>query len=204
MISMSPAEPRRQEPLSVQAHAEDNLRFIRATMEASRSFTAVSGLGSMAMGATALLAAVAASLPALAESWILVWLVDAGIALGLGLWATARKAGRAGVSLAGGAGRRFLLGLAPPLVAAGLLTAVLWGRGAEELIPGMWLLLYGVAAMTGGTFSVRAIPAMGLCFVALGAVAFWAPASWHQALLGAGFGGLHLILGLVIARRHGG
>jgi len=45
---------------------------------------------------------------------------------------------------------------------------------------------------------------MGMAFMALGAVALVAPPTWRDALLAAGFGGLHVIFGIVIAWRHGG
>jgi len=101
-----------------------------------------------------------------------------------------------------------VLGLLPPLFAGALLTAVLLVSGMVALLPGVlpgvWLLLYGTGVVTGGAFSVRTVPVMGLGFMALGAVALLAPPSWGDALLAAGFGGLHLLFGAVIAWRHGG
>ena len=58
--------------------------------------------------------------------------------------------------------------------------------------------------ISAGTFSVRVVPLMGIGFMALGAIALATPAAWGDAWLAAGFGGLHVAFGLVIARRHGG
>ena len=60
---------------------------------------------------------------------------------------------------------------------------------------------FGVRA---GALSVSIVPVMGLCFLLTGAVAIYAPASWQDPLLAIGFGGLHIVFGIWIARRHGG
>jgi hypothetical protein len=108
------------------------------------------------------------------------------------------------VSLSRGVARRFLLGLTPPLVAAAILSIVLFSAGLTTAIPGTWLLLYGAAVVSGGTYSVRPVPVMGVCFMVLGIAAFVAPESWSNLLLAIGFGGLHIFFGAVIARRYGG
>ena len=91
------------------------------------------------------------------------------------------------------------------MLAGGALTmALFWGGGAAFL-PGMWLLLYGAAVVSGGgASSVRVVPLMGFCFMALGALALFLPAAWGDAALAAGFGGFHLLFGTIIAVKYGG
>jgi hypothetical protein len=185
-------------------HASENLRFIREAMESSRELTSVPGWGGVGMGVVGVLVAAVAQWMREPLAEIQVWLGGAAVALALGGWALVRKARRQGVDLRRGLGRRFLLGLLPPMVAALVLTPALWMAGATNLVPPAWLLLYGAGVVTGGAFSVRAVPVMGSCFMALGALAVLAPASWANACLGLGFGGLHLAFGAYIARRHGG
>ena len=100
--------------------------------------------------------------------------------------------------------RRFLLSFAPPLAVGAVLTVVLWRGGLGGQLPGLWLLSYGTAVVTGGAFSVRPVPVMGLGFMALGLLAMAVAPAWSNSLLAAGFGGLHLLFGWIIARRHGG
>jgi hypothetical protein len=195
---------RRTEPIALHSHAIANLRYIRDTMESASAFTAVPGWGGVAMGLSAVGAALLATRTDRPAEWLGVWLADAALALVVGGSTMAHKARGAGQSVSSGAGRRFLLGLAPPIAAAAVLTAVLARSGAWSVIPGTWLLLYGVGVMAGGAFSVRLVPLLGALFMLLGTVAFVLPAAWGDALLALGFGGLHVAFGLVIARRYGG
>jgi len=45
---------------------------------------------------------------------------------------------------------------------------------------------------------------MGSGFMAIGGLALFAPAAWGNALLAAGFGGLHILFGIIIAVKYGG
>lgn len=204
----SPARPFRpvpDRPRALDEYALDNLRFIRHTMESAASFTAVPGWGGVAMGATALAAAVvAAERVASFRSWLLVWMAEAALALGIGILAMTRKARRVGVPVLSRPARKFALGLAPPLVAGALLTVVFYRAGLAAYVPGIWLLLYGAGVVTGGASSVPAVPVMGVCFMALGGAAFFAPAAWGNWFLAAGFGALQIVFGITIARRYGG
>ncbi len=182
----------------------DNLRFIRETMERAACFTAVSGVGEVAVGVTAIAAAFVAARTTSPASWLLAWLGEAFVAFLITATAIAWKARQARMSLVSRPGRRFALGLFPPLCAGALLTAVLFAAHVLWVLPGLWLLLYGTGVVTGGAFSARIVPIMGLGFMALGAAALFCPVAWGNAFLAAGFGGLNLLFGLFIARRHGG
>jgi hypothetical protein len=204
MGSVRPIRSEPAAPVQLHAHAMDNIRFIRETMEGAAAFTAVPGKGGMAMGLTAVAAAVIASRQPDTERWLVTWLAAGVAAFAIGVFAMARKAKAAGTSMLSKPGRKFSLGLAPPMLTAVLLTFVLYRAGLSGLMPGTWLLLYGVGVTSAGAFSVRVVPAMGLCFMAAGAGALFAPAAWGNWLLAAGFGGLHIVFGILIARRYGG
>lgn len=191
-------------PVDLEHRAMDNLRFIRETMEGASSFTAVPGLGGMLIGLVALAAAYAAAQTHSMALWLAIWVAAAGVSVVIGGLAMIHKALKADTSILSRPGRRFALSLAPPLAAGALLTLALYRHGIVGVLPGLWLLLYGAGVMTGGAFSVRIVPAMGLCFMALGAAALISPAAWRDFYMAAGFGGLHLIFGGLIAWRHGG
>jgi hypothetical protein len=182
----------------------DDLRFIRDTMERSAAFTAVSGWGQVLLGVTAIAAAVLAARQATSFAWLRVWLGEGLLGAAIGLLACTWKANRRGLPLFSGPARKVALGLAPPLVAGAFLTFLLFRAGFQSAIPAMWLLLYGAGIMTGGSFSVPIVPVMGLCFMLLGGLAVLGPVAWGSWFLAAGFGGLHIIFGFLIARRHGG
>jgi len=185
-------------------HAFENLRFIRETMERSASFTGVPGWGGVAMGVTALVAAVLAVRQPTVEAWLTTWLMEAALAIVIGAWAVSVKARAVNLPLLSVAARKFVLSLSPPFVAGVLLTSALYRTGHTALLPGLWLLLYGAGVVTGGAFSVRIVPVMGVCFMVVGAVALFSPSSWGNLWLAAGFGGLQILFGIIIARRYGG
>jgi hypothetical protein len=200
-----PSGAARSEPPALGDRAIENLSFIRSTIErAAAPFTAVPGWGGVAMGVSALVAAPVAATQDSMRGWVGVWLLEAAIAMGIGSFAMARKARALGGALLARPTRRFLLSFTPPIVAGAILTYVLYQGGLGRGLPGLWLLLYGTGVVTGGAFSVRAVPLMGLGFLTLGAVAALGPASWGDVLLALGFGVLHIIFGVLIARRHGG
>ncbi len=204
MATPGPLRSPQREPIPIDARAADHLRYIRETMENAAEFTAVPGWGGVAMGVTAVVAAFAASRQATPRAWLTVWLIEAFVAVAIAAPAAATKAHRANSALFSGPGRKFLLSFAPPIVVGGLLTVALFLAGIVSALPGVWLLLYGTAIVTGGAFSVRVVPVMGLCLMLLGGAALFAPAIWGDAFMGAGFGVVQIGFGWWIARHYGG
>jgi len=194
----------RPEPIPIDVRAADHLRYIRETMENAAEFTAVPGWGGVAMGLTALAAAWLAARQTTPLSWAMVWLAEAFVAVAIAAPAAATKARRANSSLFRGPGRKFVLSFAPPIVVGGLLTLTLIQMGIFSALPGVWLLLYGTAIVTGGAFSVRAVPIMGLCLMALGACSLFVPAAWGNYFMATGFGMVQIAFGFWIALRYGG
>jgi hypothetical protein len=195
--------PKISDPIPIDRKAADNLRFIRDTMERAGSFTAVPGWGGVLIGSTAM-AAGALAQGRTPELQFRIWLIESVVALLAGFITVQVKSRRLSQSLQSSPARRALLSFAAPLLAGAALTAYLFQHAMLPVLPGLWLLLYGTAVVTGGAFSVRIVPLMGVCFMALGVAAFLSPPALGNLFLALGFGLLHVVFGIVIARRHGG
>ena len=204
MPATSPPRRQRSDAPEIHVRAMDNLRFIRETMERAGTFTAVSGWGEIVIGLTATAAALVAAAQPTGLRWVIVWMGEGLLAAAISAWATSRKARAARVSLFSGPGQKLVLAFAPAMLVGAALTVACVARGLEDLLPAVWLLLYGAGVIAAGAYSVRIVPVMGSAFIAVGAVALFAPPTWSTALLMAGFGALHVLFGVMIARRHGG
>jgi hypothetical protein len=170
--------------VQLDSHAAATLRYIRASMESAAAL-AVPGSTGIASGIVGLLATVVASIPAMRPHWLLVWLVAAVVAAIAGGALLFRQAPI----------RRFALGLLPSLFAGAVMTAVLWSSENLRAIPGTWLLLYGCGLIAASTATARTIGILGGAFVVLGLLALVMPTGLQMALLGTGFGGLHIVFG---------
>jgi hypothetical protein len=200
--------------MNTHEEALENLQFIRHTIERSTKLTGVSGIGLIAMGIMGAAAAYVAAFRHSVDWWVNAWTYVAIVAFATGVCSMWYKGERTGNPIFTGAGRRFILALAPPIVAGIVLTNLFYMNSQIELVPGTWLLLYGVGVVTAGAFSIRLIPFMGIVFMVLGSVALYLPNSsfapvfgnmtGQDLLLAAGFGGIHIIFGAIIGVRHGG
>lgn len=184
-------------------HATEHLRYIRETMASAGAFTAISGRGGVAMGVIACIAALVAGKAPSERAWLATWLAAALVAVVVGAWSIRVKAQRTGTPLFGSSGRRFMLSYAAPMAAGAIETVALHTAGLDAFLPGAWLLLYGTACVAGGAGSIKLIPMAGGCFMAFGTAALALPA-WGNWFMAAGFGGVQIVFGALVARRYGG
>lgn len=195
---------------SMHERAIDDLGFIRSTMERAAAYTAIPGWGGVRMGLVAFFATPLALRAPTREQWFTTWMIAAAVGISIGFYEMLRKAKVENVSLFTGAGSRFAKALAPGLIAGALLTLVLYITHQTALLPGLWLLLYGVAVISAGAYSIREVRSMGLSFMLVGAVALlgvvWSKdaRAFGDVCMASGFGAMHVIYGVTIARSRRG
>lgn len=183
--------------------AEDNLRYIRDSMERASSFTGVSGKGYVVAGVSALFATWIAEQQASEAAWLAVWMLELLFAGSMAFTLTALKAKKQGGSLWSANGKKLLFAFFPPMAVGAVFTLSFFLNGQLSVLPGVWLCLYGAAVMTAGAYSVEVIPIMGGLFLLLGAIVILGAAP-ANLLLGLGLGGLHIVFGIIVWRNYGG
>jgi hypothetical protein len=147
---------------------------------------------------------VLATTAALRPYWLPVWLVAAALASAAGGIVMARQSSRQGFTLLGAPVRKFLLCLLPGLFAGAVMTVVHWRAGNLRAIPGTWLLSYGCALISTSAPTSWLLALLGSLFALLGLLALWLPNDLQNLALGSGFGGLHLLFGILIRRKASG
>jgi hypothetical protein len=184
--------------VNLDVHAIATLRYIRASMEAAGS-VAIPGSAGIAMGLIGL-AAAALSMTPLQAHWLSIWLTAAPLAAAAGGLLLAQSTTVASFVATGTPGRKLALGLLPCLFAGAVMTAVLWSADHTAAIPGTWLLMYGCALISASVCTTAMVGWMGVCFGVIGLAALAAPSQFQMPLLGCGFGGLHILFGILIGR----
>lgn len=185
--------------VNLDMHAIATLRYIRASMDGAGN-VAIPGSAGIAMGGIGLAAAGLSLTPNLEQYLLWVWLAAAPLAAIVGAVLLAKSGSIATFVATGTPGRKLALGLLPSLFAGAVMTAVLWTAGHTVAVPGTWLLLYGCGLISASVSTTAIVARMGMCFSVLGVIALLGPAMFHIPLLALGFGGLHILFGILIAR----
>ena len=210
---MDSPEVQREEPTPIQLHAINNITYIRNAMDRSSEFTGVPGWGMVIVGGLATLGSYVATLRLSPLWWFNVWIAVGMISMAIGMVALYVKAARLETSVFSASGRRFLACFVPAIAVGMVLTDTFFWTGAQHLLVPMWLMMYGVAVIGGGVYSIPAVPALGAFMLLLGGVSAQVDGprligvleyTVNDAFMVTGFGFAHIVAGLVIAVRHGG
>jgi hypothetical protein len=185
--------------VAMDAHAQATLRYIRSSMDAA-ALVVTPGSAGIVIGLVGVIAVLLAAGPWSAH-WLAIWIAAAPLASLMGAMVMARQQRLQGRGLFGVTVRRFVLCLAPALLAGAVLTAADLYDGNLRIVPGTWLLLYGCAVMAASATTIRLVAWLGGLFVLLGITALLLPMSTHNLILGVGFGGLHLVFGTYLVGR---
>jgi hypothetical protein len=185
--------------VNMDMHAIATLRYIRASIDGAGS-VAIPGSAGIVMGLIGLAAAALSWVPHLAAYWLFIWLIAAPIAAAAGGLLLAKSASVATFVATGTPGRKLAFGLLPSLFVGAVMTAVLWSADLTQAIPGTWLLLYGCALFSASVSTTMIVAWMGVSFAGFGILTLLSPVGLHIPLLAMGFGGLHILFGILIAR----
>lgn len=182
--------------------AAQNLELIRSLMERTVQYQLLTARAGLAAGSLALLGSLSFLFLDAADPWQFgaVWgVVFAGALLITSVGSAMRSVER-GEPVWSRQARAVLLGLAPALFAALVLTVYFFGRGgAEHLwLPGIWMLCYGQGALATSTYAPRPIHGLGMASLALGAVTLFLGPAWAVLMMGVAFGLGHIGLGVAL------
>ncbi len=190
--------------------AQENLLYIRQTLEAASQLTAVPGKALVATGILAMACAAVNgfvtgapwSTPADPRLSLTTWGIVLCLSLTIVLLGIYRKSRQMSTPIHPPLVRKILWSLCPSLFVGALFTGLAVQTGNLNWLPVIWLGCYGAAVTNGGQVSVPPIRYMGVCFLL--AAAFSALSSPDMGLtwIALGFGWLHIVFGAYIAWRH--
>ncbi|MFT6810000.1 MAG: hypothetical protein ACJA01_003243 [Saprospiraceae bacterium] len=198
---------------SKQEYIED-IKEIRKIMDRSTRFLSLSGMSGITSGVIALIGAFLAYTTiydgqdymqyrkALLTSdsltqLLLIAIVILVFSIGCAYFFTTRRAKKNNETLWDEHAKKMLINMAIPLVTGGILSLIFISKGFVGLAAPLTLIFYGLALVNGRKYTLDEIRSLGLMEITLGLLSayfigygliFWA----------VGFGGLHIIYGVVM------
>jgi hypothetical protein len=189
-------------------HAEHTLETIRTLMDRSQRYEHLSGYSGLLAGFTAILGCAILSLNLLPFDpridFAVVWSAVFAVAFAGHLVITFGRARQRAEPVWSRQARTVLLAVLPSF-GVGLVITILMGRlDRLDLLPSLWLLLYGCGALATSFFAPRSIAWLGTTCLVIGVVSLLVFPGHAIVTMAVGFGATHISLGagvLVIEKR---
>jgi hypothetical protein len=183
-------------------HAEHILETIRTLMERSQRYEHISGYSGLVAGVVTILGCAVLRLNllpfAFPANFVVVWSAVFAIAFTSHLLFTFGRARQRGEPVWSRQARTVLLSVLPAFGAALAVTALIWRVGRPDLLPALWLTLYGCGVLATSFFAPRSIAWLGGTCFALGVAGLLAPHSYPILTMALGFGITHIGFGVAV------
>jgi hypothetical protein len=178
-------------------HAEHTLETIRTLMERSQRYAHLSGYSGLVAGTLALTGS------ALPGDFLAVWTSVFVLAFAAHCAITFGRARRRGEPAWTRQARTVSWAVLPALLAGVTVSAALTRLGRQDLLPALWLVLYGCGALATSFFAPRSIAVLGAVCLTLGIVAMLVLPDWPRLTMAVGFGLTHVAfgVGVLVAER---
>lgn len=181
-------------------HAEHTLETIRTLMERSQRYEHISGYSGLLAGSVTLLGCAALGFHRVPfdpqTNFAIVWGLVFAVAFLGHLLVTFGRARQRGESVWTRQSRTVLLAVLPSFVAALAVTAVMGHLGRLDLLPALWLSLYGCGTLATSFFAPRSIAWLGATCLSIGIVTLLTPHTHSILTMGLGFGATHVGFGI--------
>lgn len=182
--------------------AEHTLETIRTLMERSQRYEHISGYSGLVGGVVTIVGSVVLRLGllplAFPANFVVVWSAVFGIVLASHLLFTFGRARQRGEPVWSRQARTISLAVLPSFSAALVTTVVVARLGRLDLLPVIWLTLYGCGVLATSFFAPRSIAWLGgTCFV-LGASGLLALHTYPLLTMAVGFGLTHVGFGIAV------
>ncbi len=193
----------------------EDISEIRNIMERSSNFLSLSGLSGIMAGIYGLIGSyityrivyIEKSFLGIRASYInddttifklsIVAIVVLLLAVGTGIWLTARKNKPEKLNLSDEGFRNLIINLLIPLVSGGLFILILVSRGFYSIIAPSFLLFYGLALVNGSKYTLRDIRYLGIIEIILGLICAAFP-GYSLVFWAIGFGLMHVLYGSIM------
>jgi hypothetical protein len=183
-------------------HAEHTLETIRTLMERSQCYEHISGYSGLLAGAVTLLGCAVLRLDLLPfaypANFVVVWSAVFAIVLASHLLLTFGRARQRGEPVWSRQARTISLAVLPAFGAALAVTMLMWRLGRPDLVPALWLTLYGSGVLATSFFAPRSIAWLGGTCFALGTMGLLTPHAHPILTMAIGFGVTHAGFGAAV------
>ncbi len=184
-------------------HAEHTLETIRTLMERSQRYEHISGASGLVAGSAVLAGCGVLGFGLMpfnpGTNFVMVWTSVLLVACAAHCALTSARAHKRGEQAWSRQARTVLLAVLPCFLASVSISVLMARLNRLDLLPALWLLLYGCGVLATSFFAPRSILRLGLSCLTMGTISAVVVPGWPILTMAVGFGMTHLCFGACVA-----